>query len=339
MFALLLTISILNYAQANDSAPRTIWQPHPASGCEMKDIMIPPGRLNMTRPSREESQRSCQKFCDRLNTFGIGCHAMAVQTREWDTMCLLCKNPYPDDELMPFSTFYSRTVEPKEGSKEYCNHAQEWIDYQDRLCSQICSHKFYEDTTPTPTSEIRKFATEQWRKISDQYKLGDYYDTVSGTLEDTLGKWPTPLPTEDPIQLQRCEGCHLDRADMIKKVDGVGCRVYYKADTWQRANVEFSHRPTNPPTEEPSHTPTHEPTKQPSKSPTQPPVPRPTYPGRVEIVKKEEDINLACLNCLQAAGDILSTVAQECYMSEEICHDAPTKVVKSASECIKTCEM
>jgi len=338
MFALLLTISILNYAQASNAAPRTIWQPHPASGCEVKDIMIPPGRLNMTRPSREESQRSCQKFCDRLNTFGIGCHAMAVQTREWETMCLLCKNPYPDAELMPFSTFYSRTVEPKEGSKEYCKHAQEWIDYQDRLCSQICSHKFWEDTTPTPTSEILKFATDQWRKISDEYKLGDYYDTVSGTLEDTLGKWPTPLPTEDPIQLQRCEGCHLDREEMIKKVEGVGCRVYYNVDTWQRADIEFSSRPTNPPTEEPSFTPTHEPTKHPSKSPTQPPVPRPTYPGRVEIVTKEEDINLACLDCLQETGDILSTVAQECYMSEEICHDAPTKVVKRASECIKVCE-
>merc|ERR1712060_856308 len=259
-------------------------------------------------------------------------------TKEWETMCLLCKNPHPDEELKRYSTFYSRTVQPKEGSKEYCNHAQEWIDYQDRLCSLICSHKFYEDTTPTPTSEINKFATDQWRKISDHYKFGDLYDTVSGTLEDTFGKWPTPLPTEDPIQLQRCKGCDLDMADMIKKVEGVGCRVSYNA-AQHLANVELSHRPTNPPTEEPSHTPTHEPTKQPSKSPTHPPVPRPTFPGRVEIVKKEEDINLACLNCLQAAGDILSTVAQECYMSEEICHDAPTKVVKSASECIKACEM
>jgi len=346
MLTLLILLSItifVIHAQSTEevAAPvRSTWLPHPAKGCETKDIMIPPGRLNMTRVSREDSVLSCQKFCDRMYSIGLGCHGLAINTREWETICLLCKNPSPDSEVMSYSTFYSRTILPKEGSNDYCRYAQEWVDYQDRLCAKICSHNFIDLITPGPTSEVRGYITSKWQKVTNEYKLDEYYNSVANTLENTFGKWPTPQPTKDPFQLQRCEGCHQDREDMIAMVEDVGCKgkVYYPWDNWKKPVLKFTDLPTASPTHEPSVKPSPEPTYRPSWTPTKPPVPRPQPPLMPKFSARDEGMNLKCLECLRETGEVLSRVAQGCYVSREICHDAPTKVVKRASECIGICE-
>jgi len=339
---ILLSITILViHAQSTEEVaapPRSTWLPHPAKGCEVKDIMIPPGRLNMTRVSREESVLSCQKFCDRMYTFGMGCKGLAIHTREWETICLLCKNPSPDREIMPYSTFYSRTIPPKEGGTDYCRCAQEWVDYQDRLCAQICSHNFVDLITPGPTSETLGYIHSKWQKVTNDYKLSDYYNSVTGAIKNTFGSRPTKQPTADPWQLQRCSGCHQDRADIIEKVEDVGCKVFYHWDYWKKPVLKFTDLPTSRPTEEPSVKPTPEPTYRPSWLPTKPPVPRPQPPVMPKFSARDEGMNLKCLGCLREVGEVLSSVAQGCYMSRELCHDAPTKVVKRASECIGICE-
>jgi len=344
MFTLLISLLItffVIHAQSTEEVAvpqRSTWLPYPAKGCEVKDIMIPPGRMNMTRVSREESVLSCQKFCDRMYTFGMGCKGLAIHTREWETICLLCKNPSPDREIMPYSTFYSRTIPPKEGGTDYCRCAQEWVDYQDRLCAQICSHNFVDLITPGPTSETLGYIHSKWQKVTNDYKLSDYYNSVTGAIKNTFGSWPTKQPTADPWQLQRCSGCHQDRADIIEKVEDVGCKVFYHWDYWKKPVLKFTDLPTSRPTEEPSVKPTPEPTYRPSWLPTKPPVPRPQPPVMPKFSARDEGMNLKCLGCLREVGEVLSSVAQGCYMSRELCHDAPTKVVKRASECIGICE-
>jgi len=409
-----------------NDAERTIWQPHPARGCETKHIMIPPGRMNVTKTSREETLAVCQDVCDRLWARSLGCQAVAIHTREWETQCLLCSKTHPDEENQPYSTFYSRDTEPDEGAAvadrraDYCGDCQQWVSYQERLCDKICSHNFIDNPTPYPTSatwgkwkkltnrgidyagekiavgaeiageKIREgadYANDRfWEGVDSAHdkargQMGEYYDKAQefskqakdfsnsaydkasyaydragevlgpayektsdavGERLDTLSKysWPTPQPTKDPWALQRCLGCHADREEMINRCESKSCRISYSSAKYIKPELQFTGRPTNPPTPEPS------------KDPSEPPTPKPTYPPTdpsqaggpmsswfPSILRPDATAaNLPCLECLRNTGKLLTDQQQGCYLSKDMCKGAPDKILTQASKCVSVCK-
>lgn len=208
------------------------------------------------------------------------------------------------------------------------------------------AHQTARDKYPEYYEQASEYGQKAYEYGNQAYEAGQQaaeygnkaYNYANDQLEQ-LGPWPTPQPTSDPWQLQRCEGCHLDRAEMISRCEARQCRLSYPTDSWHKPELQFTNRPTNPPTPEPTQEPTQEPSLPPSQLPTHPPVHAPTpgafpdFPGNDPYGGK----NLRCLDCLRKTGEMVSKEAQGCWVSETVCQDAPEKVITEASKCLQAC--